>query len=350
MNSVLAAISLLLKRDEPMTKHSRITLREYFKNGNLPNSEHYSDFIDSTVNRLDDGFDKSDKYGLRLTSHGGYTALLSFDTKEVENESEPFWIVKHGKTNHALHFQSGWKTDNPSLKKDGSDQSTETGDGTEKAKGSEPGTDKTTPAKDDTTSLKKNRSTAAVLTLDEKGKVGINKDKPKWALDVDGVIRSQGRIGFPRVAAEIKADRKWHYVTDELEGCHALEIVAGVGGCKGKGRYSLLHATAMNAYNPRNWILNLIFSRRKIRKQTAVFGRYSDRIKLRWHSKKDSTRRLYRLQMKTASIIYSDKKEEKDYAFIRYYITQLWFDSEMEDSRQQSTDLDPKKIKMGQAE
>ena len=283
-----------------MSQQDRKTLKNYFSDGSLPTSQHYGDLVDSMVTWKDDGFDKSFTEGWRIAATGDEGALMSYYASI--GSPEPDWTVALGKSDGTLNYRRRIEGQ------------------------AEPG-----------------------LSMKPTGRIGVKTEEPDWQLDVDGVARMRGRIGYPRAEAArtLPANGEWHNITDVLDGCHALEVVAGVGGEKFKGRYALLHAIAINAYNPRNWFLNWLFKRKKIRAQTAVFGSYADRLKLRWETVSDLeeltregdgavTRefyRPYRLQIKTATN-YGEKFR------IRYYVTRLWFDSGMEGSRDPDFDRD----------
>ena len=165
----------------------------------------------------------------------------------------------------------------------------------------------------------------AGLTLTRDGRAGISKEHPDWRLDVAGTVRMHGRIGVatPEIAT-VPADGRWHDVTAPMTGCHAFEVMAGAGGEPGRGRYSMLHAIAMNAFHPRNPILNWLFGRRRIRSQTAVYGSYADRLRLRWVATPEAHH--FKLQLRSNASFGSDK-------VIRYYLTRLWFDALMTGSR-----------------
>ncbi|WP_296426459.1 hypothetical protein [Yoonia sp.] len=260
-----------------MTKKDRTTLKAFFRDGALPTAEHYRDLIDSGVNQIEDGFSKTPTDGLRLTSVGGSVRMISL--YEGLSAQDPAWIIDHGKDSSSLHFKRGAET-------------------AQKLPG---------------------------ISFSPDGRLGVKTDTPEWRLDVDGVQRSRGRIGFASdEIPHIPADSKWHDITDEMTGCQAFDVMAGVGGDENAGRYSMVHAIAMNAYHPRNWLLNMVFGRRRIRAQTAMYGSYADRIRLRWVA--TPKRHHFKLQMRTNADFGKDK-------VIRYYLTRLWFDPKMEGSR-----------------
>lgn len=290
-----------------MKKQNRATLKSLFRDGALPAGEDYAMLIESMVNRADDGFDKPDDDGLRLTSAGAEPALISFYRGAGSRVAA--WSIRHGQTEGALSFQAevGADADRPN-----------TDDKTPLAQ---------RPKTDDKTPLTQ-RPKAPALTLSANNRVGVGVEDPEWPLDVKGVVRMDGRIGQPtKQHKTVLADGRWHTIASGLSGCNMLEVVAGAGGVQHRGRYAMLHAIAMNAYNPGNWLLNFLFGRRRIRANSAVFGSYTDRIRLRWSG---SDYYNYSLELKTNS-------HYGDGIVIRYYITRLWFDHDMADSRPSKT-------------
>ena len=271
-----------------MSKQDRTTLKSFFRDGAMPTAENFRDLIDSSVNQVDDGFDKSQADGFKLNSAGASLRLMSF--YQGLGTAEPSWTVEHGQRPGALHLRPGAGPKGLSLS-----------GGTDPAGG------------------------LAGLTLTREGKAGIFEDDPQWRLDVNGAARMTGRVGmvfedFPEVAA----DGRWHDITPPLTGCQMFEVVAGTGGEPGRGRYSLLHAIAMNAFHPRNIILNWLFGRRRIKCQTAVYGSYADRLRLRWVSASEPHH--FKMQLRSNAKFGSGKT-------IRFHLTRLWFDPLMTGSR-----------------
>ena len=284
-----------------MTKQDRATLKSFFRSGALPTAEDYRDLIDSTVNQVDDGFAKTDSDGLRLNSVGSSLRVLSL--YQGLGTPKPSWVMEHGETLGSLHLR-------PDQGKSALGISTGEADPAQAEDALAPG-----------------------LTLTPDGRVGVNLDAPGWRLDVGGVARMQGRTGVTsHKIPHVPADGKWHDITQAITGCQCLEVVAGTGGDPGKGRYSLVHAIAMNAFHPRNPILNWLFRRRAIRTQTAMYGSFADRIKLRWVA--DEKQHHFRLQLRT-NAHFGDGK------MVRYTITRLWFDSLMTGARHEDNDRDP---------
>lgn len=279
-----------------MSQRNRATLKSFFQDGALPGAAEFGDLIDSAVNQVDDGFEKTPDEGLRLHSVGNSGALLSLF--RGLGASAASWTVSHGAEPGTLVFRPGAGPDEAAI-----------GGGTD---GTEPGA-----------------PPVAALAL-AAGRVGINTDSPEWSFDVAGVARMRGRIGAPSTKLRtIPADGGWHDVTHTMTGCHAFEIVAGAGGRVGAGRYALLHATALNAFQPRNIVLNWLFGRRSVRAQHAVYGSFADRIQARWRAAPGQ--HAYRLQLRSNSSFGRDAAGEP--YRIRYYLTRLWFDPRMEGSR-----------------
>lgn len=256
-----------------MAKKNRNTLKNYFKIGRLPSQEQFGDLIDSMLNVIDEGFDKSAEEGFKISQLGDSGKLISF----YENilQKSPVWSIR-----------LDLKTGNLFI--------------------------------DSIASEKEERK--AVLSLGPEGKIGINKKDPEFEIDVEGVVAASGRIGR-KGEKEVAADGQWHDITEPLSGCHAFEIMAGVEGGKGSGKYALLHAFALNAFNAKESILRRIFSRifclpdSKITYHQAHYGSRCNRLKLRWNGES----RAYSLQLKT-NCCYGDGIS------VKYYLTKLWFD------------------------
>jgi len=282
-----------------VNKQDRPTLKAFFSEGALPTAEHYSILIDSNVNLVEDGFDKTVDDGLKLSSEGTSKTVLSF--YEGLSTPVPSWTVEHGPTNQ----------------------------------GQDPGTLRFRAhmgAQANQIDDESNKLDADGFSLTRDGRSGVDVADPSWRLDVNGTVRMAGRIGVTSPEIQyVEADGEWHFITGVLTGCNAYEVMAGAGGVPTEGHYALLHAVAMNAYHPRNPILNWLFGRRKIRAQTAVYGSYADRIRLRWLAVDGPHN--YRLQIRTSAKYPGGNHK------IRYYLTRLWFDTAMEGSRTE-TDRD----------
>lgn len=256
-----------------MAKKNRSTLKRYFREGALPTADQFGDLIDSALNTIDEGFDKSPENGFEIALVGEHEKLISFFKNSAAKEA--VWTISYDKGQDRLHISKP-------------------GDTSERV---------------------------PVLLLDPAGKVGINNKTPQWTLDVGGVVSAHGRIGANTAEQKsVPADGRWHTITELLSGCQALEVMAGVGH-KGTGKYALMQAVAMNTFNPYGWFFNLFGMKNRIRYHQAYYLSRSNKLKLRWYGKG----RNYQLQLRSNC----------DYGTgirIRYYITKLWFDAEMRDS------------------
>lgn len=263
-----------------MSKRRRSTLKHFFRPGALPSADQFSDLIESTVNQVDDGFDKTPEDGLKISSLGSNDALISFFR---ENRSkDALWTIGYDEDRDKLLFEK----------------------------------------------LDQDEKAHAVLSLSPNGNVGVNRKDPKQTLDVGGVVRANGRIGVASANLTVPADGHWHDIRTELTGCNAFEIIAGVGIPK-TGRYALMHAIALNTFNPTGLLFNFFKRKNRIKCQHAYYNARGDKLQLRWENgpKKDE----YRLRLR-ARCSYGDDPVEKKPYLIRYYITQLWFDEAMDGS------------------
>lgn len=180
----------------------RTTLKNYFKAGSLPSQASFENLIDSQINKIDDGFSKTRKDGLMISSIGGTDSLLSF-YDEIQDE-EAQWVL--------------------SLLKDG-----------------QAGEDK------NDLQLKVPGAGTPLVTLSRKGKVGINQIHPERELDVNGWISSKGRLGSYAAGSTVPADGSWYAITPELNYCQAFEVVARTG-IRGTGKHAIMHAVAVSAF------------------------------------------------------------------------------------------------------
>lgn len=220
-----------------MPIYNRTTLKNFFKNGTNPTEVHFSDLIDSSINKIDDGFAKSIDEGLQLSPLGESNRLMSF--YENVRDKEPDWQfvinpkeevkglgITEGDEKHRLFFQQG-------------------------------------------------------------GRIGVGTLFPKARLDVRGTTRSHARVGG-YVTSGVPADGHWHPIIEKLTGCHAFEIVAKAAAGKGRGKYAMVHALAISAYGS---------SSSKIKVTQSWYGSFWNRIKFRWKGEPSN----YRLEMKTRS-------------------------------------------------
>ena len=249
-----------------MTKRNRKTLTDNFADGKLPTQEAFGDLIDSMVNVVDDGFEKNAKDGMKVAQLDG-AKLISFYYKITANDA-PLWSIAFPMTGYGGGFKNlnffcgGYTVNGLTLARE---------DGQENGPDGESG--------------------------EGRIRVGINKNNPEYAMDVNGVIASNGRIG--RVGCdkenkelEVRADGKWHPVITKLRGCQAFEIMAGAGR-KNSGKYALLHAFALNAFNPKE---TFNFRKSNITCHQAHYSSSCEQIALRW--RKGRTTRMMNTRSK----------------------------------------------------
>ena len=262
-----------------MAKKNRSTLKHYFRKGALPSEDQFNDLIDSSLNTIDEGFDKSPENGFEISLVGDHSHLISFFKTAAVKDA--VWSIDYDREQDRLLIKK-------------------------------PHADTTTPA---------------AMTFCGDGHVGVNKIDPAYALDVGGVVAAHGRIGAnPDKQKTVAADGRWHNITGALSGCHAIEVMAGVGS-KGTGRYALMNALAINTFNPGGWLFNFLNLKKRIKYQQAYYLARGNRIKLRWLSEGEH----YYLQMRTICAYGGEVK-------IRYYLTSLWFDEDMSESWQSEGD------------
>jgi hypothetical protein len=277
--------------DQKAIQQNRKTLKDYFRAGSQPTSAQFEQLIESTLNMLDDGFSCSRENGVEFSVKGDNDRLLSLFRKS-QQMGDPDWAITCRNQDGNLSFVNA---------KDASHNN---------STGSAGSQDK------------------EILTLTNESMVGINNVDPAFQLDVKGTVRSDGRFGR---TGQVSADGKPHPITGTLHGCHALEVVAGVG-FKKTGRYGMIHAIAMNAFNPTGW-LNLFGSPKKIRCSHSWYLSRADRIKLNWVAvKDDQDSHAYRLELKTL-------RDYGDDVQVRYSVTELWHYPFMDDTLT-STDQD----------
>lgn len=251
-----------------MAKINRVSLKNRFKNGSMPSETDFQDLIDSSLNIIDEGFNKSADTGFEVAQLGKSGKLMSF----FENISvkSPLWSIGLDPGQSSLVFSSQKIPSVLTL------ASRNTADGSD----------------------------------EEKACIGVNNPRPAYELDVDGVVAARGRIGAPG-RKKVPADGKWHDLTDPMGGCQAFEIMAGAGE-KSSGRYALLHAFALNAYG----------DKAKIDKRQAYYDSRCNQLELRWQGGMDD----FRLQMRSKCAYVAPGSAE---VFIRYHLTRLWFDPYM---------------------
>lgn len=271
-----------------MTQQNRKALKEFFKDGALPTGANFADLVDSTLNIKDDGFSWSVQNGVQISLVGNQKRLISFFVNDSQR-SAPDWCFSSDPQNSKLSFVRAAAN---GAGNNGMDASSAGSNGADASK----------------TRAQSLNPDGEVMNLLADGTVQVN-----------GTIQSRARYG---ISGTIPADGDWHDITEELNGCQMLEVVAGVGlPGEYKGRYALLHAVAMNTFNPRRYFFNFFFNKRPIRCTHSWYLNRGDRMKLRWISKEGrQDKHAYALQLKTMS------EYERD-TMVQYSITRLWLNN-----------------------
>lgn len=206
-----------------MPQVNRETLKEYFKAGTRPSGQQFKDLIDSMLNILDDGLDRSDKEGLKLSPLDNKGSVLEF-FRDIQ-DAAPLWKIIVETGTRSLIIADG-ETDRP------------------------------------------------VITLSPDRPIRLHTD-----VEVEGGISAnyfRGNYTENKSWCSVaKADGKWHTVpllrNNQRDGCRAYHIVAGCGKT-GYGKYALLDAIAMHCYG----------RHKKIKSTNSWFGVHFNRIQLRW--------------------------------------------------------------------
>lgn len=293
----------------PRRYHDRATLKSYFAAGARPTADQFGAFIDSSVIMVDEGFEKTEADGLRILTKGSSNALISFGRR---GEGSSQWGLDfRDNGNNGLVLGRGPRDDNglvhPALALRQADPS-----------------------------VNAEAELAANLAI---GRAQDGNGSPigaRSALDVRGAVRAEGRLGREIM---LPADGIMHSLTAKsLHGCVAFEVMAGVG-LNGSGSFALMHAIAVNAYNPGPWPWDNLFGlKRPIRCNHAYYRRRSDRLKLCWAKVDEPTSDTrkpndpnatygreghYQLRLGTRTA-YDDPNVR-----IQAFVTRLWYDAEM---------------------
>lgn len=176
-----------------MAKTNRRTLKEYFGKGKKPDSGQFADLIDSMLNIVDDGFNKSAERGLQLSPLDDEGAVMEIRRNILDNE--PAWIVALGKGGE-LNIHRGLDEE-PSV------------------------------------------------SLFQDGKIVLGT-KDKIELEINGTVRADSFTGN-YLKGKVPANGQWQNIGELEYGCMGYQIEAACG-LKGKGRYALAEATAIHCF------------------------------------------------------------------------------------------------------
>lgn len=267
-----------------MTRRRRSMLKERFAQGKMPTEVDFGDLIESMLNMLDEGFEKTPEAGFRVAQvQDG--KLLSF-YRDIST-GPVLWSVGLDKASDYLSFQC--RNNQPLL------------------------------------TLASETSADGI----QRTAVGIRQSNPQHDLDVAGTVAAHARVGR-RGELAVPADGNWYDATEYMTGCQAWEVVAGVGAKDSDGRYALMHAFATNAFTKND----------SITYHQSHFGNRCSRIELRWLNNPDDKKFEFKLQMRVGCTYGDD-------VWIQYHMTQLWQDTLMSESarkplRQPSPQYDAK--------
>ncbi|MFM9984371.1 MAG: hypothetical protein ACKVOK_04015 [Flavobacteriales bacterium] len=254
--------------DNLKSQHGREELKGYFRNGVIPTEKHFEFLIDSTINKLDDGFSKDENSGYILTPLGSSSRLITF-YKNMDRLEPLFYLEKDEQQSPSLRFVSGLK--NPDAHQDDNEL-----------------------AKDDKS-----------IFFHQNGNIGIgSRCEENHKLEVNGFLATKGRLGT-FASGTVPANGKWHDVIKSLDNCQAFEVMARAG-IKRTGKFSMLHAIALNAFGE---------STSKINKTRSYFGFFWNRLNIKW----EGSTHDYALKLKSCRNFGKN-------AVIHYRITKLWDD------------------------
>ena len=240
---------------------NRNDLKKLFRNGEIPTENHFHSLIDSTINKHDDGFLKDEDDGIVISSSNDTGRFISF-FKSIDDLDSFFLVERDGQQPESLTFRSQQDSN-------------------------------------------KNKDSNTFF-FHNTGSLGLGKRSDnKYKLDVKGFAGFEGRVGTYR-RGTVPANGKWQTIIDNLDNCQAFEVVARTG-LKGKGRFALLHAIALSTFG---------HSRNSIRKTSAHYGFFWNKLRIRWKSNHTHD---YALQIKTIR----NYGEEVN---IYYTIGKLWDD------------------------
>lgn len=217
-----------------MAIEGREQLKNKFNARNI-GYESYRAFIESSVNIKDDGIEKNDEDGLKLSVRGASAKLLSFYDDRTINYAE--WFIRLNPGNNKGLDISHRQLEGQSFFLSVVDEVYE-------------------------------------RKRQKRIRVGIGTNKPQFTLDVDGTVSMKARVGAFKMG-KIAADGRWYTILDEsdgLESCQAYEIFAHINDNDTR-RYALTHAMLLISDGPRGETIKAT--------SRYLWGKFLNRIKFR---------------------------------------------------------------------
>lgn len=173
---------------------SRKALQASFAEGDFLTSGHFEHLIDSTVNKVDDAWERLAAKGWVIQPLKNQEAVLTLQRCAVK--AAYTWRLK----------QEGEQTNLYLYVKD-----------------------------------------KLVYRINSEGQIGFGAENTNTRLSVSGGVSFDYRQGA-WAQGEIHADGTWHRISPVLNDMHVLEVVASVRGAKATGQYALFQGVAMTCF------------------------------------------------------------------------------------------------------
>lgn len=248
--------------------------------GSVIGKESYKVLIDSTFNIKDDGLDKNEADGLKLTLTGTSKRLMSFYEKMKDT---PSWCISLNPGNQqGLHITEGQEETNTRL------------------------------------------------FLKTGGNIGVGTVDPKYKLDVYGLVAMEGRVGSFR-KGYVSADGSWHTIIQKVEGCQGFEVLAHINDGDDQ-RFALTHAIVLISQGLKGTKTQV---KQAQAGSTWLWGRFFNKISFRWSLNEEASKgdkRFYDLQIKTRTHYGMINGQPKR---VFYRVSKIW-DKEYESEYYQS--------------
>jgi hypothetical protein len=210
-----------------MNLRNRITLKRNFSKGRLLSESDFSDLIDSTVNKIDDGFAKDSQDGLQLAPSAQSGSVLSFYKRITD--PKPLWHLDLSSDNevHHLKLQS--------------------------------------PIEE------------SFINFRNDGYVGVNTKSPECDMHINGELGIKQRRGTYK-SGEIESNGKWQTILTESSLISTYEVVASIKGAGGTPQIAGLYALTFRVAN-----------KRRTKKLRVSKGSFFNSIRIKWKKEKNST-------------------------------------------------------------